>query len=210
MEEQRDFKGVWIPKEVWLDERLTALDKVIFAEIDSLDCEDGCFASNAYLAQFCGCSERKVTEAIANLIKCDYVFVESFDGRTRVLRSRLAKNARQTSKKCEAEWKKMRPNNIEEKNRKEIKESKEKSVPSLEEVTEFARSKNRADLAQPFYEYFTTGNWHDSNGRKVRNWKQKFLTWTKFDKNTSTFSSAREYTKDEMNALFQNIDEIEI
>lgn len=92
----------------------------------------------------------------------------------------------------------------------EVKESKEKSAPTLEEVTEFARSKNRADLAQPFYEYFTTGNWHDSNGRKVRNWKQKFLTWTKFDKNTSTFSSAREYTKDEMNALFQNIDEIEI
>ena len=34
---ERDFKGVWIPKEVWLDERLSMLDKGIFAEIDSLD-----------------------------------------------------------------------------------------------------------------------------------------------------------------------------
>ena len=25
---ERDFKGVWIPKEVWLDERLGILDKI--------------------------------------------------------------------------------------------------------------------------------------------------------------------------------------
>ena len=28
MNDNRDFKGVWIPKEVWLDTRLNALDKV--------------------------------------------------------------------------------------------------------------------------------------------------------------------------------------
>ena len=52
----RDFKGIWIPKEIWLDERLNALDKIILAEINSLDGEDGCYASNQYLAEFCQCS----------------------------------------------------------------------------------------------------------------------------------------------------------
>ena len=31
----RDFKGVWIPKEIWLCKELSALDRVIYAEIDS-------------------------------------------------------------------------------------------------------------------------------------------------------------------------------
>ena len=44
---ERDFKGVWIPKEVWLDTRLSMIEKGILVEIDSLDfSESGCFASN--------------------------------------------------------------------------------------------------------------------------------------------------------------------
>lgn len=111
MSVQRDFKGVWIPREVWLDERLSALDKVILTEIDSLDQgEKGCYASNQHLAEFCQCSARKVSDAVAKLIECGYVRVESFDGRKRTLRSnlssvrgRLEESARQDSKKCEAD-----------------------------------------------------------------------------------------------------------
>ena len=33
----RSVKGIWIPIEVWNDERLTMLEKGILAEIDSLD-----------------------------------------------------------------------------------------------------------------------------------------------------------------------------
>lgn len=111
MEVKRDFKGVWIPREVWLDKRLSALDKVILTEIDSLDQGgNGCYASNQHLAEFCQCSERKVSDAVTKLIKCGYVSVASFDGRKRTLRSnlsnvrgRLEKSARQDSKNCEAE-----------------------------------------------------------------------------------------------------------
>lgn len=109
MNEQRDFKGVWFPKEVWLDSRLNALDKIILLEIDSLDCEEkGCYASNEYLANFCQCSERKITESISKLIELDYIYLESFNGRVRILKSCLAKNERQTSKICEAESQKMK------------------------------------------------------------------------------------------------------
>ena len=97
----RNFKGIWMPSELWLDDRLTAIEKFIFAEIDSLDDgENGCFASNEYLAEFCRCSERKVTAAIKKLVETGYIIIESFNGRKRVIR--VAKNARQSRKKCEA------------------------------------------------------------------------------------------------------------
>lgn len=103
MTEPRDFKGIWIEKSIWLDKRLNALEKVVLAEIDSLDGEDGCYCSNKYLADFCQCSERKITDAINKLVKFDYIEIESFDGRRRVLRSRVEKFARQTGIFCESE-----------------------------------------------------------------------------------------------------------
>ena len=49
--------------------------------------------------------------------------------------------------------------------------------PTLEEVREYARSKDCEDIAERFYEYFTDGEWKDSAGKPVRSWKQKLLTW---------------------------------
>ena len=67
----RDFKGVWIPKEIWLNSELTILEKVIFTEIDSLDNENHCIASNEYFANFCDCSESKISKAIKKLKELD-------------------------------------------------------------------------------------------------------------------------------------------
>jgi len=39
---QRDFKGVWIPSEIWLSEKLSLIEKVLFVEIYYLDNERGC------------------------------------------------------------------------------------------------------------------------------------------------------------------------
>lgn len=103
-ENERDFKGVWIPKEVWLDTRLTALDKVILTEIDSLDqSERGCYASNKHIADFCQCSEAKVSKSISLLIKLGYLYLQHFDGRQRELKSRFTKNNNLPCKKYEAE-----------------------------------------------------------------------------------------------------------
>ncbi len=128
---QRDFKGVWISKEIWQDSRLNALDKIILVEIDSLDNEEtGCFASNEYLAEFCQCSERKVRDALAKLKKYGYVTVESFNGRTRIMHS-TAENAKQSGKICHADWQKMKGsivNNIIN-NKDDIKRSEKNARP---------------------------------------------------------------------------------
>lgn len=108
----RDFKGVWIPKDVWLDTNLTMLEKGILVEIDSLDMsDDGCWASNEYLATFCQCSIPKVASAVSKLVDLGYIKRESFDGRRRKLKSCLSFFRRQTYKNYKADLKKVDANN---------------------------------------------------------------------------------------------------
>ena len=59
----RDFKGVWIPKDVWLDHNLSWMEKLLLVEIDSLDAEKGCFASNGYFGEFFNSEARKTIKA---------------------------------------------------------------------------------------------------------------------------------------------------
>jgi len=74
--------------------------------------------------------------------------------------------------------------------------------PSLDAVREYAKGRNAESLAVGFHEYFTAGNWVDSRGNKVKNWKQKFLTWEKYSndrsqkvgsRNNGTFTGASDY-----------------
>lgn len=94
--DKREFRGIWFPASVWLDSNLTAIEKFVLMEIDSLDGEKGCYASNKYLSDFCQCSESTVSRAITKLRELGYIRIESFDGRTRVLHSCLVKLTRQT------------------------------------------------------------------------------------------------------------------
>lgn len=102
-EEKREFRGIWISKEIWLDENLSAIEKVILAEIDSMSSKNGFHASNAYLSKFCQCSERYITQSISKLIKLKYIEVASFDGRQRFLKSNLKNTSEQSRKDCGAE-----------------------------------------------------------------------------------------------------------
>lgn len=112
----RDFKGVWIAREVWLDRRLNALEKVILMEIDSLDStERGCYASNKYIAEFCQCSETKVSTAISKLVTLGYLTVKSFDGRQRELKSSLSNSERQILKNEKAASQNLKESNIDNK-----------------------------------------------------------------------------------------------
>ena len=61
---KRAFKGIWIPSTIWLDKDISIHEKVMLAEIDSLDNKDGCFASNAYFAEFFSLSKRRVSTII--------------------------------------------------------------------------------------------------------------------------------------------------
>ena len=73
MEQERDFKGVWIPKEIWLSKNLTLQEKVMLVEIDSLDNEKGCFATNQYFANFFDISKTRVSLILKSLIDNGFI-----------------------------------------------------------------------------------------------------------------------------------------
>lgn len=72
---ERAFKGVWIPKEIWLSEHLTLQEKVFLVEIDSLDNEDGCYASNKHFAKFFGLSKGRCSQIISQLSEKGYISI---------------------------------------------------------------------------------------------------------------------------------------
>ena len=72
-ENNRKFKGVWIPAEYWLDENLTIMEVVLITEIDSLDGENGCFASNKHFADFLGVTSGRASQLITDLKEKGYI-----------------------------------------------------------------------------------------------------------------------------------------
>lgn len=176
---ERDFKGIWIPAHVWLDERLNALEKVILAEIDSLDGEHGCWASNDYISQFCQCSASKVSKAVSKLIELGYIRVESFNGRSRVLRSSLAKNDRQTSRIYEADEQSLLQSNIKNKIENKSEKRKRFTPPSVDEVREYCKERKNGIDPEAFVDYYEARGWKYGQGKPVVDWKAAVRTWEK-------------------------------
>ena len=87
---ERNFKGVWIPKNVWLDKRLTLAEKCILMEIDYLDDgKNGCKVNNNYLANFAQLSLRSVVTAIAKLNELGYIIIRNGGKKERTLHSNV-------------------------------------------------------------------------------------------------------------------------
>lgn len=73
----RNFKGIWIPKEIWLSENLTILEKILLVEIDSLEDEEkGCFASNKYFSNFFKLTNGRISQIINDLSKKKYISID--------------------------------------------------------------------------------------------------------------------------------------
>jgi biotin operon repressor len=80
----RHFKGVWIPKEIYLDRTISWTEKILLIEINSLQGEEGCWASNEYLAEFLGIKETTVANLVSKLKSAGLLVVEGY-GKTRRL-----------------------------------------------------------------------------------------------------------------------------
>lgn len=72
----RKFEGVWIPAKLWLCTEIKLLHKVFLVEINSLDNEDGCWATNARFAKFFGLSKSRVSHVISELEELGFINIE--------------------------------------------------------------------------------------------------------------------------------------
>lgn len=74
---KRDFKGAFIPKEIWCNPELSGDEKLMWGEIYSLDNDFGCIASNEHFMDMFGFNnDRKAQRLIKNLKDKGYISVE--------------------------------------------------------------------------------------------------------------------------------------
>jgi len=77
MNPNRDFRGIWIPADLWLTKELTVGEKLMYVEIESLSrLGRGCFASNAHFADMFSISTSRVSEIISSLASKGFVTVD--------------------------------------------------------------------------------------------------------------------------------------
>ena len=83
-------------------------------------------------------------------------------------------------------------------------------APSLQEVKEFCRENKLSVSPERFYKYFNSGNWRDSHGNKVYNWRQKLLTWNLYESKApaEAVEKPKNETAIDMNELRRSIDRI--
>lgn len=97
----------------------------------------------------------------------------------------------------------------------EKEKTKEEFVaPTLEEVRAYVREKGYNLDVEKFHRYYTESNWKDARGKQVKNWKLKLMVWDR-PKHSNFANNGKqpkkhEYTKEQMDSLFDNIFDVEI
>ena len=49
--------------------------------------------------------------------------------------------------------------------------------PTLEEIKAYCKERNNNVDAKKFFDYYEAGKWKDKEGKQIKNWKQKVITW---------------------------------
>lgn len=156
--------------------------------ISSLTAEKGyCYASNNYIAEKMGTREETISRKLKKLQEKGYIDIEykkkGCEVTSRIIR--LTKMSIHDCEKCQStidENVKENITSINITNKKEIYKERKFKEPTLEEIESYIKEKNMNVNAKTFYEYFTTSDWKDSKGNKVKNWKQKLITWNSYNK----------------------------
>ena len=176
MEEKPNYYAV-IPANVRYDNDLRANEKLLYGEITALAQKTGeCWANNKYFSELYEVQPNAIATWIRHLKEKEYILVDyEYSGREiakRIIKiGGIQKDNTSYSKRYKGGIQKGEENNtsINNTSKKEIY----KERPTIEEVRDY-----NVDY-QKFYDYFNEGNWIDSKGNKVRNWKQKIITWEK-------------------------------
>jgi hypothetical protein len=72
---ERKFEGIWIPRELWQTKELTLIEKCFLCEINSLDNEEGCYASNSHFSDWSGLTTQRCSQIIKSLEEKKYISV---------------------------------------------------------------------------------------------------------------------------------------
>jgi len=210
---EREFRGVWIPAPVWLDQRLTLVEKALLAEIDSFSGNGKTFhKSNDTIQVEYGISKNTIARALRKLEALQYINV-TFNGRVRHCSVRLGcipKTGKADSPNWEGSLPKMErqspqngdaaspnipaTNTIENTVDKTVKTSKARPK-GLEEVLEaFRLSGSSDDEASAFFDYYEANGWTQGRNKKIKDWKAAARGWMRRTKQFKTNDRSRKGT----------------
>lgn len=197
--EERQFKGIWIPSEIWLTEELSLQEKVVLVEIDSLEDEEkGCYASNKYFATFFKLSPGRISQILSNLVDKDYIDIKYItEGKeiierqirikrppyplVRKLNTYLENDEGGIKKTKEGYLENDKENNI---NKNNINNNNRRFVPpTLEEVANYCKERNNNIEPEAFIDFYESKGWMVGKN-KMKDWKACIRNWERSHKDS--------------------------
>ena len=206
MKQERDFKGVWIPKEIWINKDLTIMQKLFLVEINSLDNDSGCFAGNAHFVDMFELSKQRCSQIINSLAEKEYINIKLiYNGKQiqkRIIRvsskfDRVSSTLEGVSSFQGEGVKKMRGgcqeklivNNTISNTVNNTVNKKKKSVsfkkPTIIEIKEYCTERKNNVDSETFYHFYESKDWQIGK-EKMKNWKSCIITWEKSNRNNNT------------------------
>lgn len=185
----REFKGVWIDRDIWLHPDLTLIEKALLAEIDSFTGDGKSFyKSNETIQEEYKISRPTISKALKKLEGMGFILIE-FDGRKRKVTYQADRKIFTGSRKesfgqkeniFPAEGKNSTSiNTVKEQVKEQLKEEGRFRPPSLEEcMSTFEEAGSTSDEGEKFFNFYTSKGW--LVGRtKMKDWKAAARNWIK-------------------------------
>ena len=201
--------------EVRYDKSLSSSEKLFYAEITALANKNGyCYASNSFFAELYDVKKSTISAWVKKLTEKGHISVD-YDRDGKVIKQRkiyitnkhfkggqkidqgVVRKSDGGSQKIGGRWSEnpkenITSNNITSNNREGAK------IPTIDEVKEYFGSKGyNLELATTFFNYYDepmrdNGSkvWKDRDGRSVKSWKQKALTWMNHNKDAKIKTQA--------------------
>lgn len=188
--ESREFKGVWIPRELYLDKELSWTQKLLILEIDSFS-RNGlpCFISNEHLSDHIGLGASTIEKSLKVIETKGYIIreIRKINGRPRrILRlttginygHRPEKTTDDTQKKVRvATGKKY---DIPIPTTKPINKPMKTSRPeSLQVCMDYFLDLGMPNQAEPFMDWYDQTEWKLKGGNKIKDWKATARNWVR-------------------------------
>jgi SOS-response transcriptional repressor LexA len=187
-----------IPATVRYDKELKPNEKLLYGEISALAQKEGyCWASNTYFAELYDTSPISISRYINHLKEKGYIDVKLvYRNNTKEIEKRLIGINRIDNRyyqNCIEGINKIvnrginrivKDNNTSINNiniNKREREERKTDRPTLSDIEVYVKENNLSVNPKSFFDYFEAGSWIDSKGNEVTNWKQKLLTWERYE-----------------------------
>lgn len=168
-----------IDAEVLHSSDLSLMEWTILENIHFLSAENGwCYASKKALANHHNLGERAYQKTRVKLADSGWIKTNT-QGHLKTTKKWYVLNANKSSDGTNSYANKSSDGMRTKVPTLPIKKEKEdRSDRTLENIEAYILEKNLNVDAKVFFDFFEAGNWIDTNGNKVKSWKQKLLTWS--------------------------------